>query len=123
MELIPRRDVGDRSRATRALLWLLRGSFAVWAAFAILASFMSAVGWAFLIAGIVSAAIAWRIPFGERPVWFAAVLVAVASPLGLAIHDWMLLRYVPPADYAVGGVAAVVLILLFVPPVRRHFAD
>ncbi|HEX2194929.1 MAG TPA: hypothetical protein VHK63_08265, partial [Candidatus Limnocylindria bacterium] len=79
-----------------------------------LGGFLLLIGAAYLV-------IAWRMRFGERATWLAAVAVPVVNQGVLAILDLSLYGTIPPEDYLFIGVTLVTLVLLALPPVRRFF--
>lgn len=120
------------ARRVPVIVWLLTLLFAVKAFFSIVGSFLFAfpMGWPLgtivgvflVVAGVAYAVIAWRMRFGERIVWLAALIVSVLHQAGLAILDLSLYGEIPSEDYVFIGVTIVVVVLLFLPVTRRFFS-
>jgi hypothetical protein len=98
-------------RSVPLLVWILTAIFAV-----------RAFGVTLLAIGVAYLVIAWRMRFGERAIWIAAIVAQLVNQAVLTVADLSLYGSIPPEDYAFIVVTVVVLGLLFVPSVRRFFS-
>jgi uncharacterized membrane protein len=80
------------------------------------------IGVTLLAIGVAYLVIAWRMRFGERAIWIAAIVAQLVNQAVLTVADLSLYGSIPPEDYAFIVVTVVVLGLLFVPSVRRFFS-
>lgn len=113
------------------LVWVLTAIFALRGLASVAGAFIFAfpfggalgigLGGFLLLIGAAYLVIAWRMRFGERATWLAAVAVPVVNQGVLAILDLSLYGTIPPEDYLFIGVTLVTLVLLALPPVRRFF--
>ncbi|MGH2380092.1 MAG: hypothetical protein ACRDG7_02595 [Candidatus Limnocylindria bacterium] len=121
-----------RERSVPMLVWILTAIFALRAFITVVGAFLFAfpmggvlgfaVGVTLLAIGVAYLVIAWRMRFGERAIWLAAIVVPLINQAVLTVADLSLYGSIPPEDYAFIVVTVVVLGLLFVPSVRRFFA-
>ncbi|MGH2385428.1 MAG: hypothetical protein ACRDGB_10315 [Candidatus Limnocylindria bacterium] len=121
-----------RERSVPLLVWILTAIFALRAFITVVGAFLFAfpmggmlgvaVGLTLLAIGVAYLVIAWRMRFGERAIWLAAIVVPLINQAVLTVADLSLYGSIPPEDYAFIVVTVVVLGLLFVPSVRRFFA-
>jgi hypothetical protein len=113
------------------LVWVLIAIFGLRAVVTVIGSFVFAfptggllgviVGLSLLVIAVAYSVIAWRMRFGERWVWIAAIVAPLVNQLLLAVTDLSLYGAILPKDYPFIVVTVVVLVLLFLPPVRRFF--
>jgi hypothetical protein len=121
-----------RERSVPLLVWILTAIFAVRAFLTIVGAFLfafpmagalgTAIGITLLAIGVAYLVIAWRMRFGERAIWLAAIVAQLVNQAVLTVADLSLYGSIPPEDYAFIVVMVVVLGLLFVPSVRRFFS-
>ena len=119
------------ARPVPLLIWILTAIFAVRAVITAMGAFVFAfpmggvlgttIGIVLLVLAVTYAVVAWRMHFGERIVWVAAVVSQLVNQGVLTVADLSLYGAIPPEDYAFIVVTVVVLVLLFLPPVRRFF--
>jgi hypothetical protein len=120
-----------RGRTVPLLVWILTAIFGVRAFLTVVGAFLFAfpmggalgtgIGITLLAIGVAYLVIAWRMRFGERAVWIAAIVSQLINQGVLTVADLSLYGAIPPEDYAFIVVTVVVLGLLFVPSVRRFF--
>jgi hypothetical protein len=113
------------------LVWVLVAIFALRAVVTLVGSFVFAfpmggflgifVGLSLVAIAVAYGVIAWRMRFGERWVWIAAIVAPLVNQLLLTVTDLSLYGAIPPEDYPFIVITVVVLVLLFLPPVRRFF--
>ena len=125
-------ETGGRKRSVPVVVWVLTAILALRG----LLSFVGALIFAFPAGGalgiglgtflVATAAaylyVAWRMRFGERWVWLAALTVPIVNQGVLAVVDLSLSGTIPPEDYLFIGVTVVTVLLLFLPPVRKFFS-
>lgn len=76
------------------------------------------VGSLLIAAGIGYAIIAWRLRFGERSTWIAALVLPVVHQAGLATIDLVQRGTIPSKDYPFIGMALLIVFLLLLPTTR-----
>lgn len=113
------------------LVWVLIAIFALRAVLTLVGSFVFAfpmggvlgifIGVSLLAIAVAYGVIAWRMRFGERWIWIAAIVAPLINQLLLTVADLSLYGAIPPGDYPFIVITVVVLVLLFLPPVRRFF--
>jgi hypothetical protein len=118
-------------RTVPLLVWILTAIFGVRAFLTVVGAFLfafpmggmlgTAIGVILLGLGVAYLLIAWRMRFGERAIWLAAIIAQLINQAVLTVADLSLYGSIPPEDYAFIVVTVVVLGLLFVPSVRRFF--
>lgn len=127
-EAVPAQPVIGR---VPVLVWILSVIFALRAvlvvggsvlfAFPIGGTLGVALGVSLIVIGFAYAVIAWRMRLGERWVWIAAIVAPLINQGVLAAVDLSLYGAIPPGDYAFIVGTIIVLVLLFLPQVRRFF--
>jgi hypothetical protein len=123
--------VQPRERTVPLLVWILTAIFGVRAFLTVVGAFVfafpmggvlgNAIGITLLVIGVAYLVIAWRMRFGERAIWIAAIVAQLVNQGVLTVADLSLYGAIPPEDYAFIVVTVVVLGLLFLPSVRRFF--
>ncbi len=119
-------------RSVPLLVWILTAIFGLRAFLTVVGAFLfafpmggmlgSAIGITLLVIGLGYLVIAWRMRFGERAIWIAAIVTQIVNQAVLTVADLSLYGAIPPEDYALIVVTVVVLGLLFMPSVRRFFS-
>jgi hypothetical protein len=119
-------------RSVPLLVWILTAIFGLRAFLTVVGAFLfafpmggmlgSAIGITLLVIGLAYLVIAWRMRFGERAIWIAAIVTQIVNQAVLTVADLSLYGAIPPEDYAFIVVTVVVLGLLFMPSVRRFFS-
>jgi hypothetical protein len=122
----------ERESGVPAIIWVLIVIFAIRAVITAIGAFVFSfpmggvlgisIGIALLIVAAAYAVIAWRMRHGERIVWIAAIVSQLVNQGLLTVADLSLYGAIPPEDYAFIVVTVAVLVVLFLPPVRRFFS-
>jgi hypothetical protein len=118
-------------RTVPLLVWVLTAIFGLRAFITVVGAFLfafpmggllgTAIGVILLGLGVAYLIIGWRMRFGERAIWLAAIIAQIINQAVLTVADLSLYGSIPPEDYAFIVVTVVVLGLLLVPSVRRFF--
>lgn len=123
--------IRPRERTVPLLVWVLTAIFGLRAFITVVGALLfafpmggllgTALGVVLLGLGVAYLLIAWRMRFGERVTWIAAIATQLINQAVLTVADLSLYGSIPSEDYAFIVVTVVVLGLLFVPSVRRFF--
>jgi hypothetical protein len=121
---------GD-ARDVPVLVWVLAAIFGLRAFITVVGAFIfafpmggvlgPAIGIILLAVAVAYGVVAWRMRYGERAIWIAAIVALLVNQLTLTVADLSLYGAIPPEDYAFVVVTVVTIGLLVVPSVRRFF--
>lgn len=113
-------------------VWIITALMGLMAFVSIVGSFLFAfpmggllgyiVGTLLVVIGIGYATIAWRLRFGERTIWVAALALPIAHTLSLNTLDLVLFGAIPSENYPFMVVVVIIVLLLLLPPTHRFFA-